>query len=431
MGSTETHADRMNSIAPHPTLRRRPAQLRARIPTVPRLSRGAAFWAVAFSFLALTALSTAPSALYGLYSQQEQLSSLTITTVYAVYSAGVVASLLLAGHVSDWYGRRAVLIPALALAGVAALIFIVWMSLAGLLVARLLTGVALGAAVATATAYIADLDAGPEGSPTRRSGIVATVANIGGLALGPLLAGVLAQYAPAGLTVPYVVLLTALLVATVAVAVSPEGRQPVQPRPSYRPQRPRAPAQARGQFLAATTGAFLIFAVGGLFAGLAGAFLAGPLHHPSAALTGLAIFLNFGAGVLVQTTTTRWSASKLISAGLAPTLIGLIVLVASAWTSPASLALFLIGGTIVGLGGGAILRGSLTVVIATAGAADRAAALATFFTAAYLGLALPVLGLGIALEFLSPRVTLLIFAATVGLGVLVAAPFLARRPGSA
>jgi hypothetical protein len=242
---------------------------------------------------------------------------------------------------------------------------------------------------------------------------------------------VLAQYAPAGLTLPYVVLLTALLVGIVAVAVSPEGRQPVQPRPSYRPQRPRAPAQARGQFLAATTGAFLIFAVGGLFAGLAGAFLAGPLHHPSAALTGLAIFLNFGAGVLVQTTTTRWSASKLISAGLAPTLIGLIVLVASAWTSPASLALFLIGGTIVGLGGGAILRGSLTVVISTAGAADRAAALATFFTAAYLGLALPVLGLGIALEFLSPRVTLLIFAATVGLGVLVAAPFLARRPGNA
>ena len=176
MAAPVAQADRMNSIAPHPALRRRRAHLRARVPTVPRLSRGAAFWAVAFSFLALTALSTAPSALYGLYGQQEQLSSLTITIVYAVYSAGVVASLLLAGHVSDWYGRRAVLIPALALAAVAALVFIAWMSLAGLLVARLLTGVALGAAVATTTAYIADLDTGPDGSPTRRSGIVATVA---------------------------------------------------------------------------------------------------------------------------------------------------------------------------------------------------------------------------------------------------------------
>ncbi len=82
------------------------------------------------------------------------------------------------------------------------------------------------------------------------------------------------------------VLLAALIVATVTVAVSPERHPPVHPQPSYRPQLLRAPAQARGRFIAATTGAFLIFAVGGLFAGLAAAFLAGPLHHPSAALTG-------------------------------------------------------------------------------------------------------------------------------------------------
>ena len=62
---------------------------------------------------------------------------------------------MLAGHVSDWYGRRAVLIPGLVLGAVAALLFIVWHSLAGLLLARVLTGVALGASVATATAYIA------------------------------------------------------------------------------------------------------------------------------------------------------------------------------------------------------------------------------------------------------------------------------------
>src|SRR5215217_3184839 len=132
------------------------------------------------------------------------------------------------------------------------------------------------------------------------------------------------------------------------------------------------------------------------------------------------MLLNFGAGVLVQTTTTRWPASKLIAAGIAPTIIGLIVLVASAWTSPASLALFLIGGAVAGTGGGAILRASLTVVISTTTAADRAGALATFFTAAYVGLALPVLGLGVAFQALSPRLTLLIFGAAVGLGVLAA-----------
>jgi hypothetical protein len=74
-----------------------------RIRTLPRLSRGAGFWAVAFAFLVLTAFATAPSPLYGLYAQQDHLAPLTITIVYAVCATGVVASLLLSGHVSDWY----------------------------------------------------------------------------------------------------------------------------------------------------------------------------------------------------------------------------------------------------------------------------------------------------------------------------------------
>jgi MFS family permease len=155
----------------------------------------------------------------------EHLAPLTITIVYAVYAAGVTVSLLLAGHVSDWYGRRLVLIPALMLATVAALVFIFWKSLPGLLLARVLTGLALGATVATATAYIADLDLSRDGAATRRSGIVATVANLGGLAIGPLAAGLLARYAPGGLTLPYVVLLVALVVAVfAAVAGSSQAR---------------------------------------------------------------------------------------------------------------------------------------------------------------------------------------------------------------
>jgi MFS family permease len=413
----------MTSLAHALTLPRR-----ARTRALPRLSRPAAFWAVAFAFFALTAFATAPSPLYGIYAAQQHLSHITLTIVYAVYAVGVVASLLLAGHVSDAYGRRTVLIPGLLVAVAAAVVFLTWTSLTGLLVARLLTGVALGASVATATAYIADLDVGPDGAPTRRSGIVATIANVGGLAVGPLLAGALAQYVPGGLTLTFAVLLAGLIAAIAVVARSPEGREPARPRPAYRPQRLRAPAQARGQFVAATTGGFLTFAVGGLLAGLAGTFLAGPLHHPSAILTGLAIFLNFGAGVLVQATTTRWQPHRLIATGLVPLLLGLVILVASAWTSPASLALFLIGSGVAGVGGGAIIRGSLTIVISTASDDDRAGALATYFTAGYVGVSLPVLGAGVALQYLSPRVTLLIFAAAVAAGILAAAPLLVRRP---
>lgn len=403
-------------------------RLGASAPELPRLSRRVGFWAIAFSFLVITAFSTAPSALYGLYERQEGFPPLTITIVYAVYAAGVTTSLLLAGHVSDWYGRRAVLLPALGLATVAAVLFISWKSLPGLLVARVLTGLALGATLSTATAYIADLDAGPDGAVTRRAGIVGTVASVGGLAIGPLTSGLLARYAPDGLTLPYVVLLVALVIAVLAVVLAPEGRPASHPLPSYRPQRMEVPANARGQFLAAIAGVALAFATWGLFAGLAATFLAGPLHHPSPALTGAAIFLTFGSGIVVQTTTTSWPSHRLLAAGIPAILAGLTILVVSAWTTPPSLALFLIGGVLSGTGAAAIFRASLGTVIATSRADDRAGALATFFTAGYAAISLPVLGLGIALQYLSPRTTLLIFGVAVGLGVLAAAPTLLRRP---
>jgi MFS family permease len=264
---------------------------------LPRLSQRAGFWAVAYAFLAVSAFSTAPSSLYGLYQQQEHLSSLTITIVYAVYAIGIVVSLLLAGHVSDWYGRRAVMLPALAVAVAAALVFLAWRSLAGLAVARVFTGL-------------------------------------------------LARYQPHALTLPYTVFLAALIAAVVAVILAPEGHGAVHPRPRYHLQRLAAPANGRRQFVAATTGAFTSFAVGGLLAGLTGTFLAGPFHHPSPALIGLAIFLTFASGVLVQTTTPSRPTPRLVAAGIAPTIIGVSLLVASAWTSPPSLALFLIGAAV-------------------------------------------------------------------------------------
>ena len=397
-------------------------------PVTPRLSRRAGFCAIPVAFAVVTAFSTAPSGLYGAYETRDQISSLTITFVYGVYAVGVIASLLLAGHISDWYGRRAVLLPAIGCAIVAAVLFLTWKSVAGLFVARVFTGVAIGATLPTATAFITDLDPGSRGAPTRRAAIVSTVANIGGLALGPVIAGVLARYAARPLTLTYDCFLVALVVAAALVAISPEGHPAEEPLPEYRPQLPSLPLNARRRFAAATAGVFLCFAVFGLYAGLAGSFLAGPLHHPSSALAGLTIFLAFGSGVLVQTTTMHLPAHRLLMWGIAPAILGLGLLVVSAWLSPPSLALFLISVVITGASGGAIFRGSLTLVIGTSNDDDRAGILATFFTAGYLGLSVPVVGLGIALQHLSHRAALLIFAVVVCAGILAAAPLLVRPP---
>jgi MFS family permease len=60
---------------------------------------------VAFAFLAVMAFSAVPSPLYGLYRERDHFSLFMITVIYAVYAVGVIGSLLLGGHLSDWYGR--------------------------------------------------------------------------------------------------------------------------------------------------------------------------------------------------------------------------------------------------------------------------------------------------------------------------------------
>lgn len=391
-----------------------------------RLSRGAGFWAIAASMSILTAFSTAPSPLYGLYRRQDHLSSITVTIVYAVFAAGIVTSLLLVGHVSDWYGRRTVLIPALVTGLVAALIFATSTSLPALLVGRVLTGLALGAATATAGAYLTDLDSGPNGVATRRAQIVSTVANVGGLAIGPLAAGLLATYVPGLPRLIYFIFAALLVLALTATWRSPEVRRLPTPRHRYRPQRLAIPGGARAQFSAALTGDFLVFTVYGVFAGLAGAFLSGPLHRSSPALAGATVFIAFGVGALTQITTASWPLRRLLALGIPVLITGLAVIVTAAWVHPPSLALFLTGAALVGVGTGSIFRSTLSVVLSTAPANDRAAALALFFVVGYLGLSLPVVGAGIALQYVTFKVILLTFAVVVAAGILLASPLLLR-----
>jgi MFS family permease len=136
---------------------------------------------VAFAFLTVMAFSAVPSPLYGLYRERDHFSLFMITVIYAVYAVGVIGSLLLAGHLSDWYGRRQLLLPGLGLAITSAIVFLVAKSLPGLLVGRLLNGIAIGIIVSTATAYLSELPSvdhtrrhGGRSSPGRRSRSVAS-----------------------------------------------------------------------------------------------------------------------------------------------------------------------------------------------------------------------------------------------------------------
>src|SRR4051794_28328585 len=157
------------------------------------------FWVAAAAFLVNMGFSAVPTPLYVLYQQRDHFSTIMLTVVYAVYALGVIASLFLGGHLSDWVGRKWVFVPALLLNVVSALIFLFAPSLPGLMVARIISGISIGLTTATATAYLGELHVGVLGGDTsspRRAQVVATAANLGGIGVGPLAAGLLAEYAP-------------------------------------------------------------------------------------------------------------------------------------------------------------------------------------------------------------------------------------------
>lgn len=395
------------------------------------LNHDRGFWAIAFALMVVMAYSAFPTPLYGLYAARDGFGALTITAVFAAYAVGVAISLFLVGHLSDSYGRRRVLLPALALTAASAVLFLVWRDLPGLLVARVINGLAVGAVTATATAWIAELHAaGRPQDAARRAEIVGVAANIGGIGTGALIAGVLAQWVTSPLTVPYLVGLGGLLIAIALVAATPETREARTPRPAYRPQSVSVPAAARPEYFGAALGAGVGFAAFGLFTSLAPTFLAGSLDHPSKALAGAAAFIVFASAALVQVLLARRPRRELVLNGTAVTLGGLALTVLALWLPTPSLALFLIGGVAFGAGAGSVFKGAVATVVAVAEPARRAEALAGLFLAGYIGLAVPVVGLGLLTQEVEPRVALLVFAVVLG-ALLVAGLASMLKPVSA
>lgn len=395
-----------------------------------RRAHARGFRAVAFAFSAAMAFTTVPTPLWSLYQARDGFSSFTVTLVFSAYAVGVAGSLFFAGHLSDWHGRRRLLLPALALNVLAAVLFLLWPDLPGLVLARLLSGIGVGAVTATATAWLAELDATARpGTPPRRAAVTATVANLGGLALGSTLSGLLAQWVAQPLVVPFAVSLATLLAAVALVRVTPETRAAAVPRPRYRAQRIAVPASARGRYAAAAVAALIAMAALGLFSALTGSFLAGSFHARSHALAGAVAGGVLGAAVLAQVVTAAWEPRRVVAAGVAATPAGLALLVLAVWLPQPSLALFLIGGVVTGAAAGLLFKGAIVTAAALATDDSRAEALAGIYLAGYVGLAGPVVGLGLLTRELSARAALLIFAAALAAAVAAAAPVLLGRGG--
>jgi hypothetical protein len=382
-----------------------------------------AFWAVAFAFLIVMAFATLPSPLYGLYRERDHLSAFTITIVYAIWAASTIAALIAVPYIVERIGRRGVMLAAVATMMVAAGELAAWKALPGLLLGRLLTGISVGLAAGTAITYLIELRlrADPNASPVVAR-TIGTSVNVGALGIGPLVAGCLAAWVSRPLTLPYLVWIALGAVALVGLAAAPETAAPTTSRAPFPV---RLPVAAGAATLAA-------FAANGLFAGLSGLFLATTLHRPSHALAGATLFVVFSAGVVSQLATAGLRASRVFALGTISMLVGLVLLVTAVRLSTPSLALFLISGALIGAGAGAVFKGTTGLVLDGTAPENRVAMTAELLIALFVGLSVPVVGAGVALDQgASAPNTVLGFAILVGLGVAAAGwGLLGRRPKS-
>jgi MFS family permease len=383
------------------------------------VSRNTGFGLVAYAFLVTMIGTTLPTPLYPLFEQSYSFGELMVTVIFAVYAFGVIAGLLVFGNLSDEIGRKPVLLTGLAFSAISAFLFVFAGSLVAIFAGRIVSGLSAGVFTGTATAMLVDL---APGGRRRLASFVAVVVNLGGLGLGTLLSGLLADYARSPLRLPFIVDLVLLVPAVLGLLVTPETVQRQAFR--LRLQRLSVPPEVRNVFIRGATAGFGSFAVAGVFSSVAPVFLGAILGRTSHALAGAIVFILFSASIVGQLLVSRLSDRRALILGCELLAGGVGLLALALWIE--SLAALIASASVVGLGQGLVIGAGLAAINQRAPVERRGEIASSFFVVMYVGLSLPVIGVGLAANVWSLRGAGIAFSAAVAVLVLTVLASLSR-----
>jgi MFS family permease len=327
--------------------------------------------------------------LYAVYRERFGFSATELTLIFATYTIALIPSLLVFGQLSDRVGRRRVLAGGLGLAAVGLLVLAFAASTAWLFVGRAVQGVSLGAVVGTAAAALVELQ--PDGD-YGRAALATVLAQSGGSAAGPLVAGALAEWAPAPRQLCYLVALGVTLVMAVAVLNIEEPRERSG---EWRLQRPSVPAQIRGRFAQACLTGASVWAVGALYLSVVPSYAAKLLSTSNLALLGAISALMLGIACVAQALCVRGGlrARRAQPAGLVSLVAGIAALVLAFPTH--SLALVLVSALLAGAGLGLGYFGAQADINHIAPPERRGEVTAAFITTLYTGVSTTVIAVGV------------------------------------
>ncbi|GLY18385.1 MFS transporter [Kineosporia sp. NBRC 101677] len=390
--------------------------------------RAAGFWLVAVTAVVFLAAASAPSPLYVVYQQEWHFGALMLTVVFAVYAAVLLLTLLVVGGLSDFVGRRPVIVAAIALEIASLAVFLVADDVADLIVGRGLQGLATGVGLGALSAAISDL--APPERPSLAAGLNVASPTFG-LASGALLSGLLVQFAPMPRTLVFdvlTILLIVLLAACAVVLPAPSERRPGA-LASLRPTASVPPA-ARRAFRNALPVLIATWSIGGLVLSLGGSLAVGVFGVDNHVIGGIVVTAMAGSGSLAAflararpARATMLSSSVVLVAGMTTVLLAVTV---------TSLTLFFTGLVITGYGFGAGFVGALGSVAQLARPQERAELLSAVFVPSYgaFGGAAVIAGLAVPQFGLKPT-TMVFGVVVIALALLaIAAELTVRRQES-
>lgn len=375
--------------------------------------RPAAFWLVGLTVLVFLSASSAPSPLYVVFQQRWQFSELTLTTVFASYALALLVALVTVGGISDYLGRRPVLLAAIALEAVAMVLFLVAGDVPLLVLARVVQGLATGAATGVASAALVDLQ--PRGS--QLAGVVNGSASTGGLALGALGSGLLLQEVPGRSRWCSSCCWCRSSCWPFPCGSCPRPLAGVPGALASTTPRLAVPPQARATFVAVLPVIVATWSMGALYLSLGPSIAVRLLGLTSHLAGGLLVAAFAGSGAVASVLARNVPARPLMLVGSGVLAAGTTVAVLGVHTGSAPL--FLAGSIVAGTGFGTGFLGAFRTLAALTGPEQRAELLAAVYVANYLAFSLPAIAAGLLVPVLGLRETATGYGAVVVVLALV------------
>ncbi|HEY0248428.1 MAG TPA: MFS transporter [Gryllotalpicola sp.] len=330
-----------------------------------------------------------------MYRNSDHLSSVTVDGLLGVYVLGIVPAMLIGAPLSDRYGRRPVMLPAafIATAGSLVLAFADGGS-ALLALGRVLSGIALGLAMAVGTSWVKELSQAPFDAAAA-SGVGATrgaLALTAGFLIGAVVAAPLAQWGPWPQTLPYLISAALALGSGLLAVPAPETRRRGAPATLRQLASDlRIPAAGHRRFL------FVVLpATSWIFGTAASAYavlpslLADRVPGEQIVFSGLLCLVTLGSAFLVQPLARRLysdHSARGVLVALGVTAAGMVgAVIATSVLNP----IVAIGAALVlGIANGLLLLSTMLEVQRIARDDDLAGLTALLYTGAYLGFFIP------------------------------------------